>query len=603
MLEGGLDPKGDEHDAPEAAWAYDSPMSRRFIGIRWWLGVAFALVAAVSTALVVSQFSTQSQNAFRDRAQALALGSASVAARDITVAARNGRLEQTLPVIARRENLELHVFDARGVELATAPPRSGAVSTVSHEQAALRAALHGDRYRGSTSNGRVFVAGVPLQGDGLGALVALNVRPDVAAAIGIVSDQALRAGVIAGVISLLVGLLLAQLIALRLRRLSAAAEAMALGDFESPLRYRFRDEFGALAYSFERMRRQLRRSFRQIEGERDRLRMLLERLHEGVVTVDADLIVQFANAEARRVLGGRLTEGDALPDPWPGFSLRDFAEGLFAPASSLAQVRVTPDEERALTVVGIPAQPEGDTVLIVLDDLSEQERRELAEREFVTNAAHELRTPLTTIIGAVEVLQAGAKDDPVERDRFLAHIEREAARLARLARALLTLARAHAGQERPRSEAVALQPLLQDVADDLHPPAGVAVEIECPSQLAAIVNRDLLEQALRNLGENAAKHTRQGRVVLRAYAVGNALRVEVEDTGVGMSADTQRHVFDRFYRGKGRDAEGFGLGLAIVRQSVRSLDGRIELDSAPGKGTRVRIVLEQARVREPVPAG
>jgi Signal transduction histidine kinase len=108
-------------------------------------------------------------------------------------------------------------------------------------------------------------------------------------------------------------------------------------------------------------------------------------------------------------------------------------------------------------------------VLIVLDDLTEQGRRELAEREFVANAAHELRTPLTTIIGAVEVLQAGAKDDPLERDRFLAHIERESARLARLARALLTLARAHAGQERPRSEPIALRPLLQEVADDLRP--------------------------------------------------------------------------------------------------------------------------------------
>jgi signal transduction histidine kinase/HAMP domain-containing protein len=568
------------------------------MGIRWWLGAAFALVAAVSTALVVSQFSTRSQNAFRDRAQALALGSASIAARDVMTAARNARLEQALPGIARRQNLELHVFDASGAEIASGAPRGGAVQSVSQEQDALRATLRGDRYRGSTSDGRVFVAGVPLHGDGLAALIALNVRPDVAAAVGIVSDQALRAGVIAGVIGVLVGLVLAQLIALRLRRLSAAAEAMALGDFESPLRYRFRDEFGALAYSFERMRRQLRRSFRQIEGERDRLRMLLERLHEGVVTVDADLVVHFANAEARRVLGGRLTEGDPLPDPWPGFSLREFAEGLFAPAASLEQAHVMPDEERALTVVGIPAQPEGDTVLIVLDDLSEQERRELAEREFVSNAAHELRTPLTTIIGAVEVLQAGAKEDPAERDRFLTHIEREAARLARLARALLTLARAHAGQERPRSEAVALHPLLQEVADDLRPPSGVSVDVECPPGLAAIVNRDLLEQVLRNLGENAAKHTQEGRVVLRAYTVEKSLRVEVEDTGVGMSADTQRYVFDRFYRGRDRDAEGFGLGLAIVRQTVRSLDGRIELDSAPGKGTRVRIVLEQALVRE-----
>ena len=79
------------------------------------------------------------------------------------------------------------------------------------------------------------------------------------------------------------------------------------------------------------MRRQLRRSFRQIEGERDRLRMLLERLHEGVVTVDQDLVVHFANAEARRLLGGRLAEGDALPEPWHGFSLREFAQALFDP--------------------------------------------------------------------------------------------------------------------------------------------------------------------------------------------------------------------------------------------------------------------------------
>ena len=90
--------------------------------------------------------------------------------------------------------------------------------------------------------------------------------------------------------------------------------------------------------------------------------------------------------------------------------------------------------------------------------------------------------------------------------------------------------------------------------------------------------------------------------MLRAYGVGTSVSVEVEDTGAGMSADTQQHVFDRFYRGKDRDPEGFGLGLAIVRQAVRSLGGRIELDSAPGEGTRMRIVLEHARVREEVPA-
>jgi two-component system phosphate regulon sensor histidine kinase PhoR len=571
-------------------------MTRRFIGVRWWLGAAFAVVAAVSTAIVVSQFSTRSENAFRGHAEELALGSAGLAAKSIT--AQQPRTAAALLPIANAQELELRLFDLRGRLVAAAAPHSGAIRAPREEQSALTTALTGNRYVAGTPKGNVFVVGLPLRH---GALVALSTRPDVAAAIGIVSDQALRAGVIAGVIGVLVGLLLAQLIALRLRRLSLAAEALALGDFETPLRYHFRDEFGALAHNFERMRRQLRRSFRRIEGERDRLRLLLERLHEGVVTVDESLAVQFANSEARRLLGGRLDEGDTLPEPWEGFSLRDFARSLFELDGSLAQTRVHPDEERAFAVVGIPAQPEGESALIVIDDLTEQERRELAEREFVSNAAHELRTPLTTIIGAVEVLQAGAKDDPAERDRFLMHIQREAERLARLARALLTLARAHAGQEQPRPEIVALAPLLQEVADDLRPRDGVAVEVDCPPELLATVNRDLLEQALRNLGENSARYTSHGHVVLRAYDRGDNVHVEVEDTGSGMTAEAQRHVFDRFFRGKDRDAEGFGLGLAIVRQAVRSLDGHVDLDSAPGKGTRVRIVLEHARVREEVP--
>jgi two-component system phosphate regulon sensor histidine kinase PhoR len=330
--------------------------------------------------------------------------------------------------------------------------------------------------------------------------------------------------------------------------------------------------------------------------------MLLERLHEGVVLVDEELVVRFANTEARRMLGGRLAEGDPLPDPWPGFPLRDFAASLFDSDGRLTQAHVRPDEERAFAVVGIPTQPETENVMIVLDDLTEEERRELAEREFVTNAAHELRTPLTTIIGAVEVLQAGAKDNEAERDRFLAHIAREAERLARLARALLTLARAHAGQERPRAELVEVSALLEEIALDVRPAPGVTVTVEAPPDLDALVNPDLLEQVIRNLADNAAKHTRSGRIVLRAYTAGRNVRVEVEDTGVGMSAETQRHVFDRFYRGQDRDAEGFGLGLAIVRQAVRSLGGRVELDSAPGKGTLVRIELDGVRVRQGVPA-
>ena len=558
-------------------------MPKPFIGVRWWLGAAFAVVAATSTAIVVSQFSDRSEQAFRNHGEELAL-------HDAQTAARRNVTPATLDHVASKlqGNVRLELLSPAGAR-ASAPAL---------EREAVSSAAGGENFAKGTSDGETFVAAIPYHGQ---ILVAVSAQPATAEAIDTVNGEALRAGVIAGVIGVIVGLLFAQLIALRLRRLTVATEAIAHGDFETPLRYRFRDEFGLLAHSFDRMRRQLRRSFRRLEAERDRLRLLLERLHEGVLTIDQDLVVHFANTEARRILGGRLREGDELPEPWQSFGLRDFAQGLFDERASVRQVHVTPDEQHAYGLVGIPSQPDTDWALLVVDDLTEQERRELAEREFVSNAAHELRTPLTTIIGAVEVLQAGAKEDPAERDRFLGHIEREAGRLARLARAMLTLARAHSGQEPPRVEAVELAPLLRDVAAGLQPHEGVAVDVEVADGLAVEANRDLLEQALRNLGENAAKHTARGSVVLRAYGGGSTVTIEVEDSGPGISPEVQRHVFDRFYRGE-RDAHGFGLGLAIVRESVRTLGARIELDSSPGQGTVFRILLAPARVRERVPA-
>ena len=557
-------------------------MPKPSIGVRWWLGVAFLVVAATSTAIVVAQFSDRSENKFRSYGESIALHQAQAAARENVTPATLER------VANKQQGLTLQLFGPTG-----APPGASTL-----EREAVVGALSGGNFVRGTTDGGLFVAAIPYRGQ---VLVATSRQPQTAEAIDTVNGEALRAGVIAGLIGVIVGLLFAQLIALRLRRLSVAAEAIAQGDFETPLHYRFRDEFGLLAHSFERMRRQLRRGFHRLEAERDRLRLLLERLHEGVLTIDQDLVVHFANTEARRILGGRLREGDALPEPWQGFELREFARSLSDERASVTQVHVTPDEQHAYGLVGIPAQPETDTVLLVVDDLTEQERRELAEREFVSNAAHELRTPLTTIIGAVEVLQAGAKEDPTERDRFLGHIEREAGRLARLARAMLTLARAHSGQEAPRVEAVELAPLLRDVAAGLQPHDGVAVDVEVANGLAVEANRDLLEQALRNLGENAAKHTARGSVVLRAYRDGNTVTIEVEDSGPGISPEVQRHVFDRFYRGE-RDAHGFGLGLAIVRESVRTLGARIELDSSPGEGTVFRILLAPARVRAQVPA-
>lgn len=328
--------------------------------------------------------------------------------------------------------------------------------------------------------------------------------------------------------------------------------------------------------------------------ERRRLELLVERLHEGVVSVDRGGRVEFASSKALQMLrAASLQEGRKVPKEWLGFPLRDYVTALFAADESVVEAQVvSPDGERVFDVTGIPPG-RSDSVLLVVTDASERVRRHRAEREFVDNAAHELRTPLAAITSAIERLQAGAREIPEKRDRFLGYIQTESVRLNRLASSLLVLARAQTREEEPRREQIKLRGLLEDLISGFELNQGVELVLECPPDLVARSNRDLLEHALLNLASNAARHTDVGRVRFSACAGTNgSVRIEVSDTGAGIAPDVVSRLFDRFYRGPNEDGHaGFGLGLPIVKESVEAIGGRITIDSVLGEGTTARIVL------------
>jgi signal transduction histidine kinase len=112
-----------------------------------------------------------------------------------------------------------------------------------------------------------------------------------------------------------------------------------------------------------------------------------------------------------------------------------------------------------------------------------------------------------------------------------------------------------------------------------------------PPDLRVHTNVGLVDRVLVNFGENAAKHTREGSIVLYARLSRRGVVLEVRDTGQGMSAETLDQAADRFYRGGDRAADGFGLGLSIARQAADALGGTLELESTPGAGTVARLVL------------
>ncbi|HYX88495.1 MAG TPA: HAMP domain-containing sensor histidine kinase [Gaiellaceae bacterium] len=214
--------------------------------------------------------------------------------------------------------------------------------------------------------------------------------------------------------------------------------------------------------------------------------------------------------------------------------------------------------------------------------------------EFVKRAAHELRTPLSAIASAIEVLQAGAKETPETRDRFLSHIEAATHRLERLLEALLLLARAQSGEEQPPISAVELEPILEGVVAGVVPAAGVEVDVECPPRTAVTANPRLLEQLLANLAANAAKHTDAGSIRLVASEDGDVVTIEVRDTGHGIEPQDRELIARELARRESPEVEGLGIGLTIVREAVRALGGSVDIKSPSGEGTTARVTLPQA---------
>ena len=344
------------------------------------------------------------------------------------------------------------------------------------------------------------------------------------------------------------------------------------------------------------------------DQERMVLEAIVEHMPVGLAVVDNDGAPLIVNSDALRAFGKDAPEDFA---GWYAAEAYRMDGTLVDPddrpiARTLARGEVVRGELLELVIDGrhavfeISSAPIFDAAgeqmggLSIFRDVTVRERTEQAERDFVTNAAHELQSPLAAIVSAVEVLQAGAKDGE-ERDVFLGHIEREAHRLARLVRALLVLARSDIGVEPPRDELVALRPLLEEVGRGLRLAAEVELEIDCPHELAVLTNRELVEQAVTNLAQNAAKLTRAGQVVLGARTSdGEMVEITVTDTGPGIPAVDRPRVFERFFRGDPDGTPGFGLGLAIVRAAAVALRGELELDSTVGAGTIVRLRIPRA---------
>lgn len=249
-------------------------------------------------------------------------------------------------------------------------------------------------------------------------------------------------------------------------------------------------------------------------------------------------------------------------------------------------------------------------VLCSFTDTTEAEQVAQIRRDFVANVSHELRTPLTTLMGFIETLKGPARSDEAARMRFLEIMEREAGRMNRLVRDLLSLSRVEA-EERQRPQAACdMARLIGTVASTLTPMAGdlgVAIVIAgvagvAPGALTVPGDADQLVQVFQNLIENAVKYGSPGKRVTVTLALLDedrvlrqpAVSIEVRDEGEGIDPRHLPRLTERFYRvdaHRSRAQGGTGLGLAIVKHIVQRHRGRLKIDSEKGVGSRFLVVL------------
>jgi two-component system, OmpR family, manganese sensing sensor histidine kinase len=220
-------------------------------------------------------------------------------------------------------------------------------------------------------------------------------------------------------------------------------------------------------------------------------------------------------------------------------------------------------------------------------------------QRFTADASHELRAPIAAILSNAQVGLLAPEYDRTQPRQRLENIVNLTKSTSSLISNLLFLAR-HEGKLNPEDlEAIDLRDFLQSLLDDFKIMAADknldSIADLCSSAIVIKGDRELLQQALKNLLNNAYKYTPSGgKVRLTLVTKSRRAIVGVEDNGIGIPAEDLPHIFDRFYRvdtARSRDTGGFGLGLAIAKQIIRAHNGNITLESTIGKGTKFQIAL------------
>jgi two-component system phosphate regulon sensor histidine kinase PhoR len=509
-------------------------------------------------------------------------------------AGREAELNALTSGMGRRAQARITVVSPDGTVLADSEQEPARMENHASrpEIAAAMSGVTGVSVRFSSTLGRdmLYVAVPMILPDGRTAVVRASApRSELEAAGTVFARSTLLFASILLAVSLLAALLIARSILTPLGQLSHTVGRFAGGDFSARIHLRGADEVARLASRFNDMGEKVQALFNEVSRRTRELDGIFSSVTQGIALLDGGSCIVRANRAFAEIVGAVDVQGMKIWEAVKTAGLVEYVERARRGALPTEEIEI--GDRRFLCTAA--AMGEGAGLILVLQDISGPERLEKLKRDFVTNASHELRTPLTAIKGFVELLEGELSGEAARR---LAAIERNVERMTAIVEDLLRLSRLEGGEPDFSPAELDLGRLVRETAEGFGRRAqekGLSLSVNTPPEPLRIrADGFQLERMLVNLVDNAVKYTERGEIRVELFGDAGAARIEVTDTGIGIPKEYIPRIFERFFvvdKSRSRALGGTGLGLSLVKHIVMLHGGRIEVDSAPGGGTKFTV--------------
>lgn len=532
---------------------------------------------------------------------------------------------------------EIQVIDSkgiiRGINNANEQNKVGQRTTDSD----IKEAIYRNRKRtqvvSNSQQGRYYTVILPLtttNNDNNQVVGAIYIRASMEKVYRDINDIILiflLASLVASLLSAVVAILVARAITQPIDEMKKQAIRMADGDYSGQVRIYGQDELGQLAAAVNNLSIRVEDAQETSESERRRLDSVLTHMTDGVIATDRRGNVAVINEKALEFL--EITTEEAMNQSIlkvlgieDEYSLRDLLEEQHEVDISIDDLHHRNQHDMAMiqqynTIIHADfSLIQRDTgfvsgLVCVLHDVTEQQKNEREQQEFVSNVSHELRTPLTSVRSYLEALNDGAWEDPKVAPQFLKVSMEEADRMIRMINDLLTLSRMDRKKTQMDMEFTNLNAFLNYILDrfdmmlkndsDKNQTGGIHQKVYSIKReflkrdIWCEIDTDKMMQVIDNIMNNAIKYSPDGGVITaRLMESQEQVVISISDQGLGIPRQDLTKVFDRFYRvdkARSRKQGGTGLGLAISKEVVEAHGGHIWVDSREGHGSTFFISL------------